>query len=92
MARTSESAIQRLQVGLIGLLAVVIFVSMASMLFDSAEGPAKTTAVEAAPAAADVKAASDEATVELGVTPVVPEQPGKQKMKAAPPPATNTQR
>jgi hypothetical protein len=69
---------QRLQVGLIGLLAVLIFVSAASMLSDTAGGPpiAATNGNGVVDdAGGDGKAKTGEAPVELGVTPVVTEQP-----------------
>jgi hypothetical protein len=87
MARTAESAVQRLQVGLLGLLAVLIFVSIASMVRDRADQQDKlATAAERQSGApkVDDKAVTDEPLVELGVTPVVPEQPAKQ---TAPKPA-----
>jgi hypothetical protein len=74
MARTTESAVQRLQVGLVGLLVVLLFVSLANMLMDRADSP--ETPAEQAEAA---KQGGDDATpdqppVEIGVTPVMPEQ------------------
>lgn len=81
MARSNESAIQRLQVGLVGLIVVLLFVSVASMILDGADDPAQTAAAEAAATAGgtiDGKAAEGEPLVELGVTPVVPDQHDKQ--------------
>ena len=78
MARSNDSAIQRLQVGLIGLVVVLLFVSVASMILDGADDPAKTAAAQAA-SGENGKAASEEPLVELGVTPVVPDQHEKQK-------------
>lgn len=88
MARSNESAMQRLQVGLVGLLAVLIFVSIASMILNRAGGSAQSSAAAQAAATStgqnpDAKSLSDDPLVELGVTPVVPEQQGKQ-------PPTNT--
>jgi hypothetical protein len=77
MARSNDSAIQRLQVGLVGLVVVLLFVSVASMILDGADDPAKTAAAQAA-AGENGKATGEEPLVELGVTPVVPEQPEKQ--------------
>jgi hypothetical protein len=78
MARSNESAIQRLQVGLVGLLVVLLFVSVASMILDGADNPAQTATAQKAGNGASGKAASEEPLVELGVTPVVPEQQDKQ--------------
>lgn len=84
MVRSTDSAIQRLQVGLIGLLVVLLFVSLASMLSESADGPDKAAARAGSPQAgsgAGQKAGSDP-VVELGVTPVVPDQPEKRPAPA----------
>ena len=78
MARSNDSAIQRLQVGLVGLIVVLLFVSVASMILDGADDPEKTTAAQAA-GGENGKVADGEPLVELGVTPVVPDQPEKQK-------------
>lgn len=81
MARSNESAIQRLQVGLVGLIVVLLFVSVASMILDGADDPAKTAAEAVAKANGTPtgKDANEEPLVELGVTPVVPDQNEKQK-------------
>jgi hypothetical protein len=81
MARTNESAIQRLQVGLVGLIVVLLFVSVASMILDGADDPARTAAAQAAAKASGApngKDTNEEPLVELGVTPVVPDQSEKQ--------------
>ena len=82
MARSNESAVQRLQVGLVGLLAVLIFVSVASMILNRVDTPEQKAAEQAAATASgqglDAKSSSDDPLVELGVTPVVPEQQEKQ--------------
>jgi hypothetical protein len=79
MARKTESAVQRLQVGIVGLLVVLLFVSLASMLSDNADNPSKTATADAVKNGTSVEGKStDEPLVELGVTPVVPEQPAKE--------------
>jgi hypothetical protein len=84
MARGTDSAIQRLQVGLIGLLVVLLFVSLASMLSDKVSGPAKTAAAaETTPGS--TQKAGDDPVVDMGVTPVVPDQPDKLPAKASAP-------
>ena len=86
MAPSNESAIQRLQVGLVGLIVVLLFVSVASMILDGADEPTATTA-QSAGGGANGKAVGEEPLVELGVTPVVPDQ----QTKPAPvPPANRT--
>jgi hypothetical protein len=84
MARTDESAVQRLQVGLVGLLAVLIFVSIASMILSRTDSPSQP--VEASEnGAMPGEEAPKEAPVELGVTPVVPEQTEKTPQTGAAP-------
>ncbi len=90
MARSNESAIQRLQVGLVGLLVVLLFVSVASMILDGADNPAQTTTAQKSGSGANAKAGSEEPLVELGVTPVVPDQQNKQPVtQPAPGPLQN---
>ena len=90
MPRTNESAVQRLQVGLVGLLAVLLFVSVASMVRDRADQRDKMATTAVGPnAKSNEKAATDEPLVELGVTPIVPDQPDK---RTTPPPAAAPQR
>jgi hypothetical protein len=87
MARNTESAVQRLQVGLIGLLIVLVFVSIANMLIDRSESPSEAVGQGAAPnggAVAGGKTDTDEPLVEIGVTPVVPEDPDGKAPKSAP--------
>ncbi len=70
MALKRESALQRIQVGVIGLVVVLLFVSLANMLMDSAiigdvnsdRGITEALFEEKAP---------DEPLAELGVAPVV---------------------
>ena len=78
MARSNDSAIQRLQVGLVGLIVVLLFVSVASMILDGADDPAKNATAQSTDDGDNGKVAGDEPLVELGVTPVVPEQSEKQ--------------
>jgi hypothetical protein len=80
MARTNESAVQRLQVGLVGLLVVLICVSIASMILSQADSKqaASEAIVGGLPQREASKAPAEDPMVELGVTPVVPEQPEKQ--------------
>jgi hypothetical protein len=88
MVRNTDSAIQRLQVGLVGLLVVLLFVSIANMLSSGAEGGGKSATAGASQNEADGgKAVAEEPLGELGVTPVVAEQPDKQPAKAPPPAA-----
>jgi hypothetical protein len=83
MARNTESAVQRLQVGLVGLLVVLLFVSLANMLIDRADSPQKS-AEQIDAAKKGGQAVPDQPPVEIGVTPVMPE---KADAKAAQPAA-----
>jgi hypothetical protein len=85
MARPTQSAIQRIQVGLIGLLVVLLFVSIANMIIDRAgREPDGSRSSSAASAAKSPEVTKDEPLAELGVTPVVG---GDAQPKAEPTPA-----
>lgn len=88
MARTNDSAMQRLQVGLVGLFAVLLFVSIASMILNRAgnsnKAPVAGDATKTANGDGD-KTAIEEPLVELGVTPVVQEQPKAENAAPAAP-------
>ena len=78
MARTNESAVQRLQVGLVGLLVVLICVSIASMILSRADdNQAPATALEGGQS-------PDGKAKDTAVTPGVPEQPAKQQPQTPP--------
>jgi hypothetical protein len=81
---TPQSAVQRIQVGLIGLVTVLLFVSIANMVFDrtssTADGPQQAK-VNAAADAAKPEQRQDEPLAELGVAPAVSEQPQTAKIK-----------
>ncbi len=70
MAFKRESALQRIQVGVVGLVVVLLFVSLANMLIDSAIID-DVNAGPGVPKALSEKKAPDEALAELGVAPVV---------------------
>jgi hypothetical protein len=75
MGRSSESAVQRIQVGVLGLLAVLLFVYIANLIVDRVV-PDQGSAIganEQVQAPADQP--KDEPLAELGVTPVVEETP-----------------
>jgi hypothetical protein len=82
MALKRESALQRIQVGVIGLVVVLLFVSLANMLMDSAiigdvnsdRGITEALFEEKAP---------DEPLAELGVAPVVESDESKQNSNQA---------
>jgi hypothetical protein len=73
-----QSAIQRIQVGLIGLVAVLLFISIANMLFERSPLTVNGSSQAAGGAGLDavqVKQGQDEPLAELGVAPAVSEQP-----------------
>jgi hypothetical protein len=75
---TPQSAMQRIQVGLIGLVAVLLFVSIANMIFDR---NANRDGVASKDATSETKASEtrDEPLAELGVAPTVSGQPESSK-------------
>jgi hypothetical protein len=75
MARPAESAMQRIQVGLIGLLTVVLFAWIASMVIDRAEQKAAKSGTSGSASISQPEpVVKDEPLAELGVTPAAPEQ------------------
>lgn len=71
MVEPRQSAMQRIQVGLVGLVVVLLFVSLANMVLDRVTGDQSVNEV---PGVAENKAeATDEPLAELGVTPVASE-------------------
>ena len=62
---------QRIQVGVIGLVVVLLFVTLASMVLDRvSEGPQAGGMPETSPVAGSKNQTPDEPLAELGVTPV----------------------
>ena len=71
MVEPRQSAMQRIQVGLVGLVVVLLFVSLANMVLDRVnEAPGTGTANDPTVVAADTEKMPDEPLAELGVTPV----------------------
>lgn len=71
MVEQRQSAMQRIQVGVIGLVVVLLFVSLANMVLDRVTGgQAAGTAPDSSAVAVDGEALPDEPLAELGVTPV----------------------
>lgn len=71
MARPVQSAVQRIQVGLLGLLTVLLFVSIANMILDRADGGLNTAPATSATGQPTEPQPKDEPLAELGVTPSV---------------------
>ena len=71
MARPAQSAVQRIQVGLLGLLTVLLFVSIANMILDRADDGLNTAPASTATGQQAEPQPKDEPLAELGVTPSV---------------------
>ena len=71
MARPAQSAVQRIQVGLLGLLTVLLFVSIANMVLDRADNGLQTQPASTATGPQAESQPKDEPLAELGVTPSV---------------------
>ncbi len=69
MVEPRQSATQRIQVGIIGLVVVLLFVSLANMVLDRVTGGTPKTARPDSSALAE-ETMPDEPLAELGVTPV----------------------
>jgi hypothetical protein len=71
MVEQRQSAMQRIQVGVIGLVVVLLFVSLANMVLDRVTGgEAVGTLPNSEAVAVEGEALPDEPLAELGVTPV----------------------
>jgi hypothetical protein len=71
MVEQRQSAIQRIQVGVVGLVVVLLFVTLANMVLDRvSEGTQAGGVPEAAPLITGKEETPDEPLAELGVTPV----------------------
>ncbi len=82
MAEQKQSAIQRIQVGLVGLVVVLLFVILANMVLDRvSDGPQTGGVPDAASLIADKDAMPDEPLAELGVTPVAKETDAERAAK-----------
>ena len=71
MVEQRQSAMQRIQVGVIGLVVVLLFVSLANMVLDRVTGGETAgTLPNSEAVAVEGEALPDEPLAELGVTPV----------------------
>lgn len=70
MVEPRQSAMQRIQVGLVGLVVVLLFVSLANMVLDRVSDTPAGTATTPDAVTADAEKMPDEPLAELGVTPV----------------------
>jgi hypothetical protein len=81
-----QSAIQRIQVGVVGLVVVLLFVTLATMVLDRVSESAQVPgAMEATPITELKKQTPDEPLAELGVTPVAKDESATPPKSATPP-------
>jgi hypothetical protein len=85
MARSSESAVQRIQVGVLGLLAVLVFVYIANLVAERAAPTSSLAPDSNQQVKAQGDAPKDEPLAELGVTPAVEEAKDAPQPENAPP-------
>jgi hypothetical protein len=83
MARPAQSAVQRIQVGLLGLLAVLLFVSIANMILDRAGSNIDAAPESTATTKKDAGQPKDEPLAELGVMPSVGSETAPKSDQAA---------
>jgi hypothetical protein len=75
MVEQRQSAMQRIQVGVIGLVVVLLFVTLANMVLDRVTGgPSASELPNSETVAAEQDKLPDEPLAELGVTPVAKEE------------------
>jgi antitoxin (DNA-binding transcriptional repressor) of toxin-antitoxin stability system len=83
MAEQRQSAMQRIQVGLVGLVIVLLFVSLANMVLDRVnDGTSVTSTANGQPVAVESEQLPDEPLAELGVTPVAKDEEEAKALEA----------
>ncbi len=83
MVEQRQSAMQRIQVGLVGLVVVLLFVSLANMVLDRVsddQQPGETA--DGGTLAAETDLTPDEPLAELGVTPVAKDDEASKALEA----------
>lgn len=86
MVEQKQSAIQRIQVGVVGLVVVLLFVTLATMVLDRVSDSAQVPgAMEATPITEVKDETPDEPLAELGVTPVAKDESATPPKSATPP-------
>jgi hypothetical protein len=92
MVEQRQSAMQRIQVGLVGLVVVLLFVSLANMVLDRVTGAADPASrPENGTTAVAKEVPPDEPLAELGVTPVAKDDSGEKALEEAAPGTVQTQ-
>lgn len=93
MVEMRQSATQRIQVGIVGLVIVLLFVTLANMAIDRGNtnqaAEVQQGALPTGTVAKDNGKIKDEPLAELGVTPVAPDAKKAEARTAAPPPPGN---
>ena len=90
MVEQRQSAVQRIQVGVIGLVVVLLFVTLANMVLDRVSSGSQGAGTPgAAPIATGGEATPDEPLAELGVTPVAKGEEPRQQSGAVKPPRSS---
>lgn len=88
MVEQRQSALQRVQVGLIGLVVVLLFVSLANMVLDRVTDNPPVSETRELSESGNVSLAPNEAPAEplaeLGVTPVAPDEVSADSNRSAP--------
>lgn len=85
MVEQKQSAIQRIQVGVVGLVVVLLFVTLANMVLDRVSDAPQVGGVPVtAPLTPGQDKTPDEPLAELGVTPVAKETDAERAAKDAP--------
>lgn len=83
MVEQRQSAIQRIQVGIVGLVVVLLFVTLANMVLDRvSDTPQANGMPDTTPLTADKDETPDEPLAELGVTPVAKGADAKETAQA----------
>lgn len=86
MVEQRQSAIQRIQVGLVGLVIVLLFVTLANMILDRVgESAQMGGSPDTATADGDANKTPDEPLAELGVTPVAKDESQGRPANPSPP-------
>jgi hypothetical protein len=95
MVEPRQSALQRIQVGLVGLVVVLLFVSLANMVLDRVAHAPATSRTPGIAGSSNMEPASEEAPAEplaeLGITPVAKDE-GPTGGGSAPAASNNGQR
>ncbi len=86
MIEQKQSAIQRIQVGVVGLVVVLLFVTLATMVLDRvSDSPQTAGTTDGTPITEAKDETPDEPLAELGVTPVAKDESATKPKGTTPP-------